>query len=338
MKSSGSEDWRPTCSPEMLQLRAGMLEAVRRFFAERHYLEVETPLMSRDIVVDAHVEPFSVSVAPTESPLFLQTSPEAFMKRLVAAGSGSIFQVTHSFRNGEAGRRHNPEFTMLEWYGVGTSYHDQMNIVQDLVHCVTAAVAVEGTMLPGADLLQKAFTQTTYNDAFRRSLGAEILDLSEVDVIDLTSRCLTVEVREAEPERDDLLNLLLAERIEPTLGIQAPEFLTDYPASQAALAQVNPADPRTSCRFELYANGIELCNGYQELTDAAELAQRDEIQNRSRSSHGTSVLPGAPRLAAAMTAGLPPCSGVALGFDRLVMLLAGLDDISHVIPFPSSRA
>jgi elongation factor P--(R)-beta-lysine ligase len=336
--SIGNEDWRPACSHEILRLRARMLTAVRQFFSERLYLEVETPLMSRDIVVDAHVDPFSVSIAPTELPFFLQTSPEAFMKRLVAAGSGSIFQITHSFRDGESGRRHNPEFTMLEWYGVGTSYHDQMKIVQDLVHCVTAAVAEDGPLLPGADLLQKAFTQTTYNDAFQQTLRTDVLDLSDADVNDLTSRCLTAEIREAEPERDDLLNLMLAECIEPTLGRQTPEFLIDYPASQAALAQLNPADPRTACRFELYVDGIEICNGYQELTDAAELARRDEIQNCSRSNRAAPVLPGAPRLAAAMTAGLPPCSGVALGFDRLVMVLAGLDDISHVIPFPVSRA
>ena len=294
--------------------------------------------MSRDIVVDAHVDPFSIVVAPSESPFFLQTSPEAFMKRLVAAGSGSIFQIAHSFRNGEAGQRHNPEFTILEWYGVDTSYHDQMTLVQDLVHFVTSSVVVEELALPGAVLLQKAFLQTPYDDAFQRTLHTEVLDLSEADVMDLASQHVTVEFRDTEPERDDLLNLMLAEFIEPTLGIQHPEFLIDYPASQAALAQVNPIDPRTACRFELYANGIELCNGYQELTDGAELARRDKIQNRSRSSHGMSVLPGAPRLAAAMNSGLPPCSGVALGFDRLVMVLAGLHDICHAIPFPIQRS
>ncbi len=315
-----------------------MLTAVRQFFADRRYLEVETPLMSRDIVIDAHIDPFSVTVAPTESPFYLQTSPEAFMKRLVAAGSGSIFQVTHSFRKGEAGQRHNPEFTMLEWYGVDTSYHDQMTVVQDMVHFVTAAVAVDGSALPGANLLQEAFSQTPYDDAFLRTLRTEVLDLSDADVLDLVSRHVTAEFCDADSERDDLLNLILAECIEPTLGIQNPEFLIDYPASQAALAQVNPADPRTACRFELYADGVELCNGYQELTDPAELARRDEIQNRSRSAHGTCQLPGAPRLVAAMNSGLPPCSGVALGFDRLVMVLAGLKDISHAIPFPVPRA
>jgi elongation factor P--(R)-beta-lysine ligase len=333
-----NEDWRPTCSHEILRLRGSLLAATRRFFAERHYLEVETPLLSRDIVVDAHLEPYSVSADSSELPFFLQTSPEAFMKRLVAAGSGSIYQITHSFRNGEAGQRHNPEFTMLEWYGVDTSYHDQMTFVQDLVHSVTAAVAVENWQLSGSDLLQKAFTQTTYSAAFLETLGAEILDLSDTEIVELTSRSVKGDSCAAESERDDLLNLLLAECIEPTLGVRNPEFLTDYPASQAALAQVNPANPRTAGRFELYANGVELCNGYQELTDAAELARRDDIQNSSRSAHGTSVLPGAPGLAAAMTAGLPSCSGVALGFDRLVMVLAGLDDISHAMPFPASRA
>ncbi len=331
-------DWRPTCSREILRLRAGMLTAIRHFFAERHYLEVTTPLLSRDIVIDAHVEPFFVVAEPSESPFFLQTSPEAFMKRLVAAGSGSIFQITHSFRKGEAGERHNPEFTMLEWYGVDTSYHDQMTVVQDLVHFVTEAVTVDGSMLQGAHLLQKAFSTTLYDDAFLRTLRTEVLDLSDADVLDLASRHTAADSCHSDSERDDLLNLMLAECIEPTLGQKKPEFLIDYPASQAALAQVNPADPRTACRFELYADGVELCNGYQELIDPAELARRDEIQNRSRSAQGTSVLPGAQRLVAAMNSGLPPCSGVALGFDRLVMVLAGLNDISHAMPFPVSRA
>ncbi|MCP4788247.1 MAG: EF-P lysine aminoacylase GenX [Fuerstiella sp.] len=338
MTSISSEDWRPTCSCEILRLRARMLTAVRVFFADRHYLEVDTPLLSCDIVIDAHVDPFSVTAEPSESPFFLQTSPEALMKRMVAAGSGSIFQITHSFRKGETGQRHNPEFTMLEWYGIDTSYHDQMTVVQDLVHYVTAAVAVDGSGLPGTELLQETFSRTTYNDAFLRTLRAEVLDLSDADIMELASRHAAAESCHTDAERDDLLNLMLAECIEPTLGQNKPEFLIDYPVTQAALAQVNPADPRTACRFELYADGIELCNGYQELTDPAELARRDEIQNRNRSAHGMPVLPGAMRLAAAMNSGLPPCSGVALGFDRLVMVLAGLNDISHAIPFPVSRA
>ncbi|MCP4172509.1 MAG: EF-P lysine aminoacylase GenX [Fuerstiella sp.] len=338
MTSIGNEDWRPTCSHQILELRAAMLTAVRRFFAERGYLEVETPLMSRDIVVDAHLEPFAVSATAESLPFFLQTSPEAHMKRLLAANCGSIFQITRSFRNGEAGRLHNPEFTMLEWYGVGTSYIEQLVVVQDLVHTVTAIVAADELELPGADLLQKPFSQTTYDDAFRRTFDAGVLDLSDADVADLASRHATTACCGGESDRDDMLNLLLAECVEPTLGVRTPEFLIDYPASQAALAQLNASDPRTACRFELYADGIELCNGYQELTDADELARRDNHQNCLRFAHGASALPGAARMLGAMKSGLPPCSGVALGFDRLVMVLAGLDDIRHVIPFPVSRA
>ena len=318
----------------MLQLRSKMLAAVRRFFTERDYLEVETPLLSHDIVVDAHLEPFTISQHADDAPLYLQTSPEAGMKRLLAAGSGSVFQVTRSFRRGERGSRHNPEFTMIEWYGLGSTYHQQMQLTQDLIRTVAAtANCTEAT-----EAWSQPFGILTYDEAFKRAIGCSVLDLDDIGLLERSVAADVLNHSTPPSNRDDLLNLILAERVEPTLGQQRPEFVCDYPISQAALAEQNVKDPRTACRFELYIEGLELCNGYQELTDPQELQRRDVSQNETRDDHGAEQLPGAPRMLAAMTAGLPPCSGVALGFDRLVMAITQAESIDQVIPFPIERA
>jgi lysyl-tRNA synthetase class 2 len=326
--------WKPTCSIEMLQLRSRLLAAVRVFFTDRGYLEVETPLLSHDIVVDAHLEPFTIRQGAGDVPLYLQTSPEAGMKRLLAAGSGSIFQITRSFRRGERGSRHNPEFTMVEWYGLGTTYHQQMQFTQELIGAVVAAAdsteATAGWSQP--------FEILTYDEAFRRSMGCSVLDLDDIGLLELSVAADVLNYSSSPINRDDLLNLILSERVEPTLGLERPQFVCDYPISQAALAEQNAHDSRTACRFELYDRGLELCNGYQELTDPKELQRRDVIQNETRDDHGAEQLPGAPRMMAAMTAGLPQCSGVALGFDRLVMAIMQAESIDQVIPFPIEHA
>lgn len=329
--SASCPAWQPTCDTQTLRLRAAALAAVRSFFTQQKYLEVETPLLSGDIVVDAHLEPFVVS--QDESDLYLQTSPEAGMKRLLAAGSGSIFQITKSFRKGEAGQRHNPEFTMIEWYGVGDSWRDQMAFTETLVRHVVVELNALTTTSP---LSAVPFKTTTYDAAFLRELNITALETSLAEL-----QHLMTSFDPHAPQLDDqndALNLLLSEHIEPSLGCGVPEFLHDYPLSQAALAVQNSDDPRTACRFELYWNGVELCNGYEELTDPDELVRRDALQNSSRQQHLSDSLPGAPRLLAAMQHGLPPCSGVALGFDRLLMCLLGRTDIKEVIPFPIDRA
>lgn len=325
-----------------------MLDAIRHFFSGGGYLEVETPLLSRDIVVDAHLEPFQIpSTDDPGSYLFLQTSPEAAMKRLLAAGSGSIFQITRSFRRAESGRRHNPEFTIVEWYGVETTYEDQMLLTQNLIHHAIHAVRNWPATAPPIatsagfcnDRFLSPFRRTRYVDAFQSALNTDVLNASVAELQQLVRRRTSTTVDSPLPaDRDDLLNLLLAECVEPRLGAEQPEFLCDYPASQAALAERSVTDDRTACRFELYIQGLELCNGYQELTDPDELRRREAEQNLSRLAHATSALPGAPLLEAAMQHGLPSCSGVALGFDRLVMCLSGADHIDQVIPFPGDRA
>ncbi|MCA9047308.1 MAG: EF-P lysine aminoacylase GenX [Planctomycetaceae bacterium] len=332
MADNPRDNWEPTCSVEVLHLRSRMLTAARSFFSARDYLETETPLLSRDIVIDAHIDPFRVDDGSGEI-RFLQTSPEAAMKRLLAAGCGSIFQVTHSFRRGEIGRRHNPEFTLLEWYGVNTTADDQMKLTTELVHCMVSAVSEGPTGLPGSELLLSPYHRRRYDDCFRRRFAVSPADLTDHDLRRLAAEHTTV-ADTGSDARDDILNLLLAECIEPTLGREHPEFVTNYPISQAALAKADPFDPLSALRFELYADGTELCNGYEELSDAEELRGRDAVRNHARTGLGQPALPGAPRLLAAMNAGLPACSGVALGFDRLVMVLLNSDNITDVLPFP----
>lgn len=331
----------------MLHLRAVVLSAIRQFFAREEYLEVETPLLSRDVVVDAHLDPFVVPVSDDQQDqCFLQTSPEAGMKRLLAAGSGSIFQITRSFRRGERGCRHNPEFTIIEWYGVGDTWHDQMQFTERLIHSALRAATRWFAENPNSDLsrsetcavMEQPFRQVSYNAAFQRTTGRTVLDASVVELTELLATCgLVHDADHCPADRDELLNLLLADCVEPALGTRQPEFLTDYPISQAALAERNPVDDRTACRFELYVKGVELCNGYQELTDPEELVRRDADGNHGRRSRAAQSLPGAGHLLDAMKSGLPPCSGVALGFDRLIMCMAGAAEIDQVLPFPFGR-
>ena len=327
----------------MLHVRAAMLRAAREFFRLRGYLEVETPCLSQDIVIDAWLEP--IEVRHSGDRWFLQTSPEAAMKRLLAAGSGSIFQISRVFRAAESGTRHNPEFTMIEWYGVDSDWCQQMELTEQLVReCVAAAAAITSHDV-SVSWAAGLFARTTYAQAFERvfeidvhaASGSELLAVARKHQIPVPETCTS-------DQRDDLLNAMLAFAIEPDLGRcktseqSAPEFLCDYPPSQAALAQTSETDPKVARRFELYVDGIELCNGYQELTDVTELKRREELQNAVRSGSALSTLPGAPAMAAAMKSGLPNCSGVALGFDRLVMVATGSKQITDVLAFPADRA
>ncbi len=335
--------WRPSCSFTMLRVRAAMLRAVREFFHQRGYLEVETPCLSRDIVIDAWLEP--IEVRHSGSRWFLQTSPEATMKRLLAAGSGSIFQISRVFRAGESGARHNPEFTMIEWYGVDTDWHHQIELTEQLVRASIGAAAEITSHAVSAGWTAGLFVRTTYAQAFERvfkidvhaASGTELLAVARKHHVPIPETCTS-------EQRDDLLNAMLAFAIEPDLGRcktsgqSAPEFLCDYPPSQAALAQTSGSDPKVARRFELYVDGIELCNGYQELTDVDELQRREETQNAVRRGSELVSLPGAPAMAAAMKFGLPYCSGVALGFDRLAMIATGSKQITDVLAFPADRA
>ena len=325
-----------------------MLQAIREFFRQRDYLEVETPCLSRDIVLDAWLEPFSLELRGER--WFLQTSPEAHMKRLLAAGVGSIFQVSRVFRQNERGDRHNSEFTMIEWYGVGSTWLEQLEVTEALVRTATHAAAE----VTGSNVAERwatsRFRKTTYAAAFQRAVGINVFECSGSQLMSIAGKFGVPLPDDLSPDKiDDLLNVILALAVEPPLGGSAidsisgsgkihPEFLCDYPPNQAALAVLSETQPQVARRFELYIQGVELCNGYQELTDVAELQRRDTVQNARRVTEASTQLPGAARLNAAMESGLPPCSGVALGFDRLVMLATGQHEIRAVMPFPDDLA
>lgn len=332
---SSDLDWRPSASFETLRLRAELLAEIRRFFAERGVLEVETPLLAAATVTDLHLHSLSVSLEAPGAPrrAWLQTSPEFAMKRLLAAGSGAIFQICKAFRDGEAGRSHNPEFTILEWYRPGFDHHRLMDEIDELLATVLGTPAAE---------------RATYAQVFERHLG---IDPHRAQIAELrrAAEVHGVELAGAEPEdRDGWLQLLMSFWIEPRLGVGAgaaedrPCFVHDFPASQAALARIRPpagpGEVALAERFEVYLSGVELANGFHELADAGEQRRRFEADLERRRHAGLETVPIDERLLAALDAGLPDCAGVAFGIDRLLMLRAGIDDLRQVISFPVDRA
>ncbi|NOZ41442.1 MAG: EF-P lysine aminoacylase GenX [Planctomycetes bacterium] len=316
-----------------LKQRSQLLRTVRQFFYDHDFLEVETPLLASEVIPEQHIEPSRVATQRKENqsqlktPLalrgnaatsYLQASPELHMKRLVAAGMGKIFQITRSFRAGERGPLHNPEFTILEWYRVGDDMRAGMGLLDEL--CQTT-------------LKTHSAQRTSYATAFQRYANICPHTATVQELADCAKKLnLTVPADRKKADRDEWLNLLLALQIEPQLGREGPEILYDYPASQAALAKVVTREDgkRVAERFELYYQGVELANGYHELTDAAELKSRLEEVNRLREIDDRQTLPMPESLLSAMEAGLPACAGCALGFDRLVMLALGAKSIREV--------
>ena len=324
-----SHDFLPSADWSRLQLRARLLARTRAFFAAHGFLEVETPLVSADTVVDRYLDPLSVTLpddprAPERGrQLWLQTSPEFGMKRLMAAGGQAIYQITRAFRGGESGPRHNPEFTIIEWYRCGDTMSDGMQLLSDLAEALLG--------LGPAD-------RVSYAEAFAWRVGLNP-HLATVDQLRAAAERLNVHASGsfAETDRDNWLNLLVALVVEPELGKARPTILHSYPASQAALARVT-GDPPVAERFELYVRGVELANGYHELLDPEVLRARNRAANLARAADGRRALPEESRLLAAMDHGLPACTGVALGFDRVVMLAAGAESLADVTAFPIDRA
>ncbi|MFG0264514.1 MAG: EF-P lysine aminoacylase EpmA [Rhodopirellula sp. JB055] len=319
------------CFAERLRQRSDLLRDLRRFFDSRGLIEVQPPCLSRDCVVDAFLDPIEVDGAqvgldggPDSPPKFyLQTSPESAMKRMLAEGAPSIYAITPVFRKGEVGARHNVEFSMLEWYEVGGDASSAIEMLGNL--------AVEILNTP-------AFRTISYREAFQCHLGFDPVEIAIDDLRDQVARLDESLALSIGPDRDALLDVLLSERIEPSLANDTPTILTRYPVTQAALAKPCEDDPDCAERFELFYRGVELANGYDELLDADELQRRYELSNQIRVAHGRSPLSVDTTLLAAMRQGLPACSGVALGVDRLLMLRTGADDIADVIPFPTTRA
>jgi lysyl-tRNA synthetase class 2 len=329
-------DWRPTANLDALRLRARLYATIRAFFAARDVLEVETPVLSVAGNTDANIESFSLEFsgrtdgAPRTR--WLRTSPEFPLKRLLAAGVGDCYELGRVFRNGEAGGRHNPEFTMLEWYRVGW---DHLRLVDETVALVRAALALVGR--------DAAVAITTFRDLYFDRLG---LDPFTAD--DATLRAALGDVR-IDPDgltRDDWLDLLMTHHLQPMFDRDGILVVHDWPASQCALARIRAgqggapdvAEPDVAERFELYLGPLELANGYHELTDAVEQRARFERDQVVRDARGSTRPPLDDRLLAAMSAGLPACAGVALGIERLLMALLSTDRIADVLAFDFARA
>lgn len=325
----------PTATLETLYRRARLLTEIRGYFVSSGYWEVETPLLSRDCCIDAWIEPYQVSLSGQEVG-WLQTSPEFAMKRLLLAGADRIFQICKAFRKEEAGPVHNCEFTMLEWYAIGLNHLDQMQWIEGLIAELHALVQRLGWTLP-APCLPLPIHRLTYEEAFQTFAHVSPAHASREELLYVAGRGTPVHSLD-DADRDDLLNLILVEQVEPRLKELGAVFLYDYPASQSALAVIRPGEIPVAERFELYLDGLEICNGYHELTDGDELRRRMVQLNEKRLKSSLPPLPVESRLQREMQSGFPASAGVALGWDRLVMWLLGLPHIAHVIPFPTDRA
>lgn len=317
-------DWQPASSVESLRGRARVVKQLRRFFDERGVMEVETPLLGAYSVSDPYMDAIKAeSPSGAAEPYFLQTSPEYAMKRMLAAGFGSIFQICKAFRRAEQGSRHNPEFTMLEWYRPDFDHFDLMAEVSDLLVSV---------------LRCNPCKKITYRQLFEQFLNIDP-HIENSESLERITRA-HIDVQMHSDNKDDWLNVLMAEIIEPQIGLDAPVSIYNYPSSQCALAKVNVDEQGVLVaeRFEVYFRGIELANGYHELTDVDEQRDRFEKDGYRRRQLNRPEVDIDPRFLAALDCGLPDCAGVALGVDRLVMMALGVDSIEQVLSFPRSRA
>lgn len=305
--------WQPSADIAYLKQRAEILKKIRQFFSERKILEVETPLLCKTTATDPHIASLKIEKLNR----YLQTSPEFSMKRLLAAGSGSIYQICKAFRDDECGRYHNPEFTMLEWYHVGFGLSALMQEIDELLQFI---------------LQTKPAEKKTYQEIFLQYLN---INPHLASLQDLQACAVTQEINYTaaqENDRDTWLHLLLTHCIEPQLGIKQPLFIYDFPASQAALAHIRKTTPPIAERFEVFVNGIELANGYHELIDAEEQRKRFMQDLAQRKKMNYPQVPIDENLLAALPL-VPPCAGVALGIDRLMMLAMQSQAIAEVMSF-----
>jgi len=317
-----SSNWQPSAELATLKRRAQLLADVRLFFAERHVLEVETPILSTAAPTAPYLDSFHTELRSLEgeslNTLYLQTSPEFTMKRLLAAGYGSIYQVCKVFRNGESGGQHSPEFTMLEWYRPELDFDQLMDEVDQLLQHVASSSPAK---------------RFSYQSVFKEYLAINVFTCTDQQIHQRVLEQIEGASLDWGLSRDEALELLMSQLIEPKLAeLGVPVFIYDFPASQAQLAKVkdDKLGNQVAKRFELYAAGMELANGYDELLDADELANRFAADNLSRQQQNKPVIPVDENLLAAMRTGLPQCTGVALGLDRLMMLISDKQHISAV--------
>ncbi|QDH69907.1 EF-P lysine aminoacylase EpmA [Marilutibacter alkalisoli] len=320
--------WQPSASFDALRLRAKLNALIRAFFAERDVVEVETPVMSLAGNTDPNIASFSLEFsgrtdgAPRTR--WLRTSPEFPLKRLVAAGFGDCYELGRVFRDGEAGGRHNPEFTMLEWYRTGW---DHRRLLTETAELVQAALFLVGR---GAE-----FEQIGYHELYRQRLG---IDPSSSSIEMLRDALGDAHIDPEGLTRDDWLDLLMTHRLQPAFPVDQLLAVVDYPASQCALARVREDDPPVAERFELYLGPLELANGYHELADAGEQRRRFERDQAVRGQREQTAPPIDGHLLAALGSGFPDCAGVALGVDRLLMAMLATDRIADVLAFAFPRA
>ena len=319
--------WQPNASITALRQRAAIVKTIRGFFEDRAVLEVETPSLSQATVTDQHLASFVTEfIGPGFAhgqTLYLQTSPEYAMKRLLAQGSGCIFQIGKAFRNEESGRFHNPEFTLLEWYRVGFDHFKLMDEVDELLQLVLETRKAE---------------RCSYQCAFMTHVGIDPLDTSVEALQQALVEHGMGDIAQIESCEDTLMQLLFSQVVEPNIGQQVPCFIYHFPASQAALAKIHGQDNRVAERFEVYFKGIELANGFHELTDGQEQLARFERDNAKRLADRKPANSIDRHLIDALNHGMPDCAGVALGIDRLIMLALAVDSIDQVLSFAIERA
>ena len=323
--------WRPTASLDIIRLRALLLARIRRFFSDNDILEVDTPALSRAATTDPSLSSFTTRYhgpGPASGETFyLHTSPEYPMKRLLAAGCGSIYQVCKVFRDGESGRQHNPEFSMLEWYRTGFDHLDLMDEVERLLTGVLSDIAPI-----------ESVHHWSYRDLFLEFAGVDVFATAPGELRSLLQAEYDITPAGMhDADLDAWLDLVMTHIIEPRLG-KGLVFVRDYPASQASLARLRPGTPLVAARFEVYLDGLELANGFHELADAGEQRQRLEQESRQRERAHAGHVRIDEHFLAALESGLPDCAGVALGLDRLLMNAAGADCLRDVIAFPIDAA
>lgn len=322
-------NWSPSCSRASLQLRAETLRAIRQFFLERDVLEVETPLLASAVGTDPQLDFFTTDYRFARQPqkLYLQTSPEFAMKRLLAAGSGSIYQICKAFRNGESGRFHNPEFSLLEWYRVG---FDLQRLMQEIIDLMVFLFRPETFV---------SISQRSYQDVFAQYTGLDALRFSEHDYIACARNNGFAEaVTLCQKDHALWLDFLFSHLVQPQFGENELNLIYGYPACQSSLARLNRDNPLVTDRVEIFVASVELGNGYYELLDPVEQEKRFDQEIGFREKHGLPEVCKDYRLLAALTKGLPECAGMAIGLDRLLMLLSGCRSIDEVLAFPVSRA
>lgn len=307
--------WQPTASLSLIKKRAALLQQIREFMRARKITEVDTPILSHFGISDPYIESMTInSVSEKEVPLFLHTSPEFCMKRLLAAGSGDIYQIAHVFRNEESGKRHNTEFTMLEWYRVGFDYHRLIDEVGELL----------------INIGLKTPEKMTYAESFKQTVN---LDPHTVDMNQLQKMCRQQGWDASSDDRHALLDFVFSEVVLKKLDFNKPLIIYDYPACMSALATMKKGEPEVSERFELFIDGMEIANGFNELINADEQLDRFESDLKKRKDKKLVELPIDTNFLMALKAGLPECAGVAVGIERLLMVLSGKDDINEVCTF-----